>query len=959
MEEGGELPRLLLDDDHRDAIGFHRWFAIRGTSAARAAVAFTTSPEWLGDPDKFTFLATRDDETIAASIMQGMPNRRQGNAQSRGAGKDVQLLDLCAGIGTVAAVAGRLGFDALSVELSVVPHLINQVLHEFAVSMARPSGPAANTDKTPVTGWRGFAAEVDEFAHAVWSGAKERLKDLFEEDVDTRIWVRIVPCPSCAHQVPVLSNARLSRDTALDISAGSGPGFEGAFPRFDLLRTESDRKGTFGRGVCTCPSCRFRFPFAGPELISLRSVPVAVRMRDSATLTEIVSPDIYITHTEAAAYRSIAASSRSLGNRTILGDHQAIFHDARGEPISVREALLPRQRAYFAALAESMDRQSAALEKRAEITAEHRFAVRAAVALLISGQIDYINTFIHSSIDKPGPSASAGSLQLGGLFTEFGGHWLERYWQTRLSHLLGLLRAGASSLRAVRAVQADAAAIPLGDASVSAVVWDPPYYDNVDYDTVGEPFQAILAAMLPDAVSALAVPPRLPPGERKERYERELLRQAGEARRVVRKDGHVGVFWLASNPAELEHFLDMVAPAGLVLLSAVRLDTIRVARVGAGTGPVTYLLVLKPSQAAAPAVVVDAEKVLALAAAGAVSLYEGLAELLESVWSPADLNRVIPGEQQGSPRRRLVGFLASHPEPEKLLVDELGRIVLVHELVKRGADGDELRAVEAGGLAQRLLGEFGFAVPRPVRFSIRAALRECDIARSGLELAVTPEVFRGTFFHCCDLIERILRYATLSWSHLALGSQWESAFDEIVSAGAFGRYRSPDDLHFGEWKLLLVRLPAVFSGSGDAFNKELFGRVSRAFKKAKVDEKLSELISLRNSVDHTKKGIAALSLAERRARCAKALADACAILDDLDARQLLPLTVRPEEERRDRYGRRILRLRDPDGVAIEAYVSSETDLTEPLIYFASDSSKRAIDPRFLRAAVVEELLGLT
>ena len=72
------------------------------------------------------------------------------------------------------------------------------------------------------------------------------------------------------------------------------------------------------------------------------------------------------------------------------------------------------------------------------------------------------------------------------------------------------------------------------------------------------------------------------------------------------------------------------------------------------------------------------------------------------------------------------------------------------------------------------------------------------------------------------------------------------------------------------------------------------------------------------------------------------------------------MTVRPEEERRDRYNRRVLRLRDPDDAAIEVYVGSETDLTEPLIYFASDNNgRRDINPKFLRASVVEALSGLS
>jgi hypothetical protein len=961
VEEGeGEPLRLRLEDDHGDTAGFHRWFAVRGASAARAAVAFTTSPDWLSDPGKLALMTDGDDAAIASAIVQGRFGRRPDNVDSHNEYQGERLLDLCAGVGTVGAMAARLGFDALSVELSIVPHLIDRVLHDFAVSLAKGSSSVTSADEDRIDSWRGFVTEVEDFANAVWRGAKQRLKELFEDDVDFRLWLRLVPCPSCRRKVPVLSNVRLSRDTALNVTPDQGLGSESEFPRFGLLRTDfPDRKGTFSRGVCTCPACRYRFRFRGYDLIPLASVPVAVRMRDSSGLAEVDSPGAYITEVNAAACRSIADSLRSLGSRTVLADEQSIFHDARGGLISVHYALLPRQRAYFVALAESMQRESALLAGRAALADEHRLAVRSAVALLISGQIDYVNTFAHWLADKPHPSTFAGPLRIAGLFTEAGGYWLERSWQSRLRHLLRLLRENSSSARPVRVIQADAAAVPLGDSAVSAVVWDPPYYDNVDYDAVGEPYQAILAAMVPDLVSELVVAPKLPLRERTERYERDLQRQACEARRVVSPDGGIGVFWLAREPVELQRFLEIIAPAGLQLLRAVRLAPIRTPRVAADTGTQTYLLVLQPIPAAASAVVVDAEKVLALATVGALSLYDGLAELLESVWDPVELDGMIPGEFRGSSRQRLAGFLASHPEPEQLLV-ELGRMTLVRELVNRGARADELRAIDARGLAQRLLAQLGFAVARPVRFSIRAALHECEIVERRLELADSLEAVRGAFLTGCSLIERILRYASLAWAHLAYGNQWNDAFDQIIGPGMPGRsYSGPDQLTFGQYELVFAKLPAALADSGYSFGNALFARIARVIKKSKIHEKLSALVALRNGVEHDKESTAPLSLAQLRQKCSTVFAGACAVLAEIDSRQLLPLTVRPEEERRDRYGRRILRLLDPDGVAIEAYVGSETDLTEPLIYFASDSSRRDVDPKFLRAAIVEELLGLT
>jgi hypothetical protein len=955
VEESKPL-RLRLDDDDRHAIVFHRWFAMRGASAARAAVAFTTSPDWLSDPGKLALVAGGDDAAIASAIVQGRAGREPYTSGSRGEYQEERVLDLCAGVGTVGAMAARLGFNALSVEVSIVPHLIDRVLYDFAVSLA--AGSVGSTDEERIDSWRGLVTEVEDFANAVWRGAKQRLKELFEEDVDVRLWLRLARCPNCGRRVPVLANARLSRDTALNLTPDP-VGSESEFPRFGLLRTEfPDRKGTFSRGICTCPACHHRFRFRGYDLIPLPSVPVAVRMRNSRAFNEIDSPGAYVTEVDAAARRSLAASSRTLGSRIILADGQSIFHDDRGEPISVHYALLPRQRAYFAALAESMQRESAFLARRAALTDDYRLAVRSAVALLISGQIDFVNTFNHSLADKPHPSTFVGPLRIAGLFTEVGGYWLERSWQNRLRHLLGLLRESSSSARSVRVIQADAAAVPLGDSSVSAVVWDPPYYDNIDYDVAGEPYQAILAAVVPDLAGELVVAPKLPLRERTERYERDLRQQACEARRVVSPNGGIGVFWLAKEPEELQRFLEMIAPAGLQLLRAVRLDTVRAPRVGADTGSWTYLLVLQPIPAAVSAVVVDAEKVLALATIGALSLYDGLAELLESVWDPADLDEMIPGEFRGPSRQRLAGFLAGHPEPEQLLV-ELGRATLVRELVKRGSKADELRAIDVRGLAHRLLAQLGFAVPRPVRFSIRSALHECEIVQGRLELADSLEAVRGAFLTGCSLIERILRYASLAWAHLACGNQWNEAFGQIISPGMPGRsYSGPDKLTFGQHEFVFAKIPATFADSAHGSENALFARIARVIKKAKVHDKLSALVSLRNSVEHAKESTSPLSLPQLRQKCTTVFAEAYATLADIDSQQFLPLTVSPEEERRDRYGRRVLRLLDPDGVAIEAYVGSETDLTEPLIYFASDSSRRDVDPKFLRAAIVEKLLGL-
>src|SRR5258708_34508769 len=119
------------------------------------------------------------------------------------------------------------------------------------------------------------------------------------------------------------------------------------------------------------------------------------------------------------------------------------------------------------------------------------------------------------------------------MFAEVGGAWLERFWTNRLRRLLGMLRQNSAARSPVHAIQADAADVPLKDGAASAVVWDPPYYDNVDYDIAAEPYQAVLAAMLPALVSEPRVRPQLTRHERIATHDLERVRQASAPRRTL------------------------------------------------------------------------------------------------------------------------------------------------------------------------------------------------------------------------------------------------------------------------------------------------------------------------------------------------------------------------------------------------------------------------------------------
>ena len=322
--------------------------------------------------------------------------------------------------------------------------------------------------------------------------------------------------------------------------------------------------------------------------------------------------------------------------------------------------------------------------------------------------------------------------------------------------------------------------------------------------------------------------------ERIRRYEDDLVLQAREARRVVGSNGNIGVFWLAREPAELKRFLELIGPAALQLVHAVRLDTIRPTR--AASAEQTYLLVLQPIPDPALEVAVDAEKVLSLAADGALSLYDGLAELFEAALEPEELDDLIADEGSGSSRRRLAGFLASQSELEQVLIDRIGRPNLLRELVHRGASRQDLRAMDTRGLARRLLGLLGFAVAGSARFSIREAFHDCENAARRLELADSAAAVREAFLAGFNGIEAILRYTVYSWAYLECGDQWEPVFERVIGSAKHS-YPGPARLSFGHLHVLFRNLPTTFAANDQEPGNSPFSRIPRALKKAKVRPK--------------------------------------------------------------------------------------------------------------------------
>src|SRR6266508_4098718 len=195
------------------------------------------------------------------------------------------------------------------------------------------------------------------------------------------------------------------------------------------------------------------------------------------------------------------------------------------------------------------------------LAVRHVFAKEAVVAF----QFDYFETGPGSG---PGTWASLSATGLKPLET----------------HLNGL------SGQPARFRQANAMALPYRDASVDAVVTDPPYYDMIEYADASDLFHVWLKRVLfdiePDLFGDRAAggkdglqnkddeiivrrvhePGRI--RHDKDFYEASLSKAFAEARRVLRPDGHLVVVFGHSDPDAWRRLLGALHEAGFVVTSS-------------------------------------------------------------------------------------------------------------------------------------------------------------------------------------------------------------------------------------------------------------------------------------------------------------------------------------------------------------------------------------------------------
>ncbi len=897
------LGETLLDltDDLRAPTGpfIHRWFARRSPLAARAVVALTAAPEIAAD-------ALTIEQLLDPRLSD--PGRLLSNVMVEG--RRTTLLDLCAGVGTVSEAALKQGLVPTAIDLHPIAILATRCLLVFPPAYAEPDSRV--TGSADDRSWCGLAEELRYWSEEVLTATRIDLGELWLETITAVVCARIARCPNpgCGDERPL--GAALESGGAPQVGA----------------------RTTYARGRATCPRCHYQFRLNLQE--TERWEPVALIAEDRRRELPVATD---ISELLTGAIYPASISSRL----------DEIWAFGRSGPITQRIGMTARQASVLDAFRRSVRRVREAMAD-VGYAPERIVALSTYLALAASDLVDYLCTGAVWRQGRIQAALARAAWAVGPEFVEVGGRALAELWRRRITAMTAIIEANATLPGIASVVSGNMTTLPLESESADLVVWDPPYYDNIDYDLLAAPWTSFLRSVLgeldpqlpwPQVTPAAnaALPERFDPHA----YEESLSAAASEIVRVARPGARLGVFWVSRVAEDLQRFVDLMQPHGLELIQTVGLRTEAVRGDLEIGGPGTYLLILRIlKQAGGPSGrVVDAERLLELSSSRQHSLYAGLANILVESWDQEEINGRLPTSFKGSLSQRLAEFVASQPDPTDLL-RELGSTSLRQEAERLGSKREQLVGLDAAGLARQVIRQLGFTAPTAPVFSIGSALRDASRARSRLRLAVDAEQLTGNGMAAVNAVEQVLRFSVVTWCIHSRKDGWEQLVEESVG--------KTSKLSFGDWVQLFAAIPKRL-----APESEIYDHAYRLLKKSRVVETLQSLVRTRNLLAHPEPG---QDWTEVRIALNDALTNVVHKLQDLLDEAALPVVLQPVEEIRDRFSRFRLRLLDHDEREVELIVAGPTDLTKPKILLRSNPNPREVDPVLLDAGTIEQRMGL-
>ena len=260
----------------------HVWWARRPLVASRAAVLASLLP---ANADRQSFLHTLgihgdpvasrrriDEAKRTGKRFEGeaydyprafkyAPDDRDRDwlRDALGGRQEISVLDPTAGGGSIPFETLRLGFGTIANDLNPVAALILRATVEWPAE----HGTALVSE---------FSALADRFVHE----RDRRLAPLYPDEripeayPTNWLWARAVRCPHCTGLVPLAPNWRLAADgtgVRLLPELADGTGSEGRVCRFEIVKSADEQsEGTVARGDGRCPFADCRRVIGGREI---------------------------------------------------------------------------------------------------------------------------------------------------------------------------------------------------------------------------------------------------------------------------------------------------------------------------------------------------------------------------------------------------------------------------------------------------------------------------------------------------------------------------------------------------------------------------------------------------------------------------------------------------------------------------------------------------------------------
>ena len=205
---------------------------------------------------------------------------------------------------------------------------------------------------------------------------------------------------------------------------------------------------------------------------------------------------------------------------------------------------------------------------------------------------------------------------------------------------------------------------------------------------------------------------------------------------------------------------------------------------------------------------------------------------------------------------------------------------------------------------------------------------------------------RGRFKTGAEAIEQAIRLATRAWVTVAQPDAADDTFEALFRQARDEKpYRGVGKFTFGDWVAVFGKLtPEVLTDPPAPQLHAGLARLRRALTKGKAQQYLDTHVGCRNTIEHPDDAYLGLSFDAKVTHAVEGMRAGVEALRRLLEGQALPQIIQPIEERRDAWGRRTLHALDERQVRREFYVTTDTDLTRPYLWFPSSGNPREVAP---------------